>query len=127
MDHAVPVWVWLPGRSVPVQAGELVHEPPAGFRYLPEYLSQQRAVALDPNALVAYLMQVHAMARPVATTHLSLWFGGFAVGWAAEHDGLQALGQHAIFDHAPIGQVAPHAGILRQQRRQGWVFTQPLA
>ena len=27
-----------------------------------------------------YLMQVHGMARPVATTHLSLWFGGFAVG-----------------------------------------------
>ncbi|TXH00295.1 MAG: MFS transporter [Rhodocyclaceae bacterium] len=27
-----------------------------------------------------YLMQVHGMARPVAATHLSLWFGGFAVG-----------------------------------------------
>ena len=27
-----------------------------------------------------YLMQVHNMARPVAATHLSLWFGGFAVG-----------------------------------------------
>ena len=27
-----------------------------------------------------YLMQVHGMARAVATTHLSLWFGGFAVG-----------------------------------------------
>ncbi len=27
-----------------------------------------------------YLMQVHGMARSVATTHLSLWFGGFAVG-----------------------------------------------
>ena len=27
-----------------------------------------------------YLIQVHDMARPVATTHLSLWFGGFAVG-----------------------------------------------
>jgi MFS family permease len=27
-----------------------------------------------------YLMQVHDMARPVAATHLSLWFGGFAVG-----------------------------------------------
>src|SRR5574343_397425 len=27
-----------------------------------------------------YLMQVHGMARPVATAHLSLWFGGFAVG-----------------------------------------------
>jgi MFS family permease len=25
-------------------------------------------------------MQVHDMARPVAATHLSLWFGGFAVG-----------------------------------------------
>ena len=51
MDHAVPVWVWLPGRSVPVQAGELVHEHPAGFRYLPEFLSQQQAVALDPVQL----------------------------------------------------------------------------
>lgn len=27
-----------------------------------------------------YLMQVHGLARSVATTHLSLWFGGFAVG-----------------------------------------------
>jgi predicted MFS family arabinose efflux permease len=27
-----------------------------------------------------YLMQVHGMARSVAATHLSLWFGGFAVG-----------------------------------------------
>ncbi|WP_374323974.1 MFS transporter [Azonexus sp.] len=27
-----------------------------------------------------YLMQVHGMARPVAANHLSLWFGGFAVG-----------------------------------------------
>ena len=27
-----------------------------------------------------YLMQVHGMARNVAATHLSLWFGGFAVG-----------------------------------------------
>ncbi len=27
-----------------------------------------------------YLMQVHGMARAVAATHLSLWFGGFAVG-----------------------------------------------
>jgi MFS family permease len=27
-----------------------------------------------------YLIQVHGMARSVATTHLSLWFGGFAIG-----------------------------------------------
>jgi predicted MFS family arabinose efflux permease len=27
-----------------------------------------------------YLMQVHGMARSVAATHLSLWFGGFAIG-----------------------------------------------
>ena len=27
-----------------------------------------------------YLVQVHGMARPVASAHLSLWFGGFAVG-----------------------------------------------
>ncbi|WP_226401405.1 MFS transporter [Ferribacterium limneticum] len=27
-----------------------------------------------------YLMQVHGLARSVATAHLSLWFGGFAVG-----------------------------------------------
>ena len=27
-----------------------------------------------------YLMQVHGMPRPVAATHLSLWFGGFAIG-----------------------------------------------
>ena len=27
-----------------------------------------------------YLMQVHDMTRAVAATHLSLWFGGFAVG-----------------------------------------------
>jgi sugar phosphate permease len=27
-----------------------------------------------------YLMQVHSLARPVAATHLSLWFGGFAIG-----------------------------------------------
>lgn len=27
-----------------------------------------------------YLMQVHGMARGVAATHLSLWFGGFALG-----------------------------------------------
>ena len=29
---------------------------------------------------VPYLMQVHDMPRPVAASHLSLWFGGFAVG-----------------------------------------------
>lgn len=29
---------------------------------------------------VPYLMQVQGMPRPVAATHLSLWFGGFAVG-----------------------------------------------
>ena len=51
MGHAVPVWIWLPGSSVPVQAGELVHEHPAGFRYLPEYLSHPQAVALDPVQL----------------------------------------------------------------------------
>ncbi|MGB4228151.1 MAG: MFS transporter [Candidatus Dechloromonas phosphoritropha] len=27
-----------------------------------------------------YLVQVHGMARPAASTHLSLWFGGFAIG-----------------------------------------------
>ena len=27
-----------------------------------------------------YLMQVHGLARPVAAAHLSLWFGGFAIG-----------------------------------------------
>ena len=27
-----------------------------------------------------YLMQVHGLARAVAATHLSLWFGGFAIG-----------------------------------------------
>jgi len=27
-----------------------------------------------------YLMQVHGLARPVAASHLSLWFGGFAIG-----------------------------------------------
>ncbi len=27
-----------------------------------------------------YLVQVHGMARPAASAHLSLWFGGFAVG-----------------------------------------------
>ncbi len=27
-----------------------------------------------------YLMQVHGMPRPTAASHLSLWFGGFAVG-----------------------------------------------
>lgn len=29
---------------------------------------------------VPYLMQVHSMERSVAASHLSLWFGGFAVG-----------------------------------------------
>lgn len=29
---------------------------------------------------VPYLMQVHGMARSVAAAHLSLWFGGFAIG-----------------------------------------------
>jgi predicted MFS family arabinose efflux permease len=29
---------------------------------------------------VPYLMQVHEMTRPVAASHLSLWFGGFAIG-----------------------------------------------
>ena len=27
-----------------------------------------------------YLMQVHGMSRAVASVHLSLWFGGFAIG-----------------------------------------------
>lgn len=51
MGRAVPVWAWLPGSSVPVQAGEWVHEAPVGFRYLPEYLSHPQAVALDPVQL----------------------------------------------------------------------------
>ncbi len=51
MDHAVPVWVWLPGRSVPVQAGELVHELQQGSVTCLKYLSQQQAVALDPVQL----------------------------------------------------------------------------
>jgi len=30
--------------------------------------------------MTPYLMQVHGLARPVAASHLSLWFGGFALG-----------------------------------------------
>ena len=49
---AVPVWVWLPGRAEPVQAGELAGVGPgARFAYLPDYLGRPDAVALDPVEL----------------------------------------------------------------------------
>lgn len=49
---AVPVWVWLPGRAEPEQAGELAGVGPgARFAYLPDYLGHPDAVALDPVEL----------------------------------------------------------------------------
>lgn len=49
---AVLVWVWLPGRAEPVQAGELAGVGPgARFAYLPDYLGRPDAVALDPVEL----------------------------------------------------------------------------
>jgi serine/threonine-protein kinase HipA len=49
---AVPVWVWLPGRAEPVQAGELAGVGPgARFAYLLDYLGRPDAVALHPVEL----------------------------------------------------------------------------
>lgn len=46
------VWVWLPGRAEPVQAGELAGiGSGARFAYLPDYLGRSDAVALDPVEL----------------------------------------------------------------------------
>ncbi len=50
-----------------------------------------------------YLMQVHGMPRAVAATHLSLWFGGFAVGCLA----LGALSDR-LARRKPVIIVATH-------------------
>lgn len=48
----VPVWVWLPGHVLPVQAAELALEKAsARFRYLPDFLAGSNAIALDPVEL----------------------------------------------------------------------------
>ena len=52
---------------------------------------------------VPYLMQVHEMTRPVAANHLSLWFGGFAVGCLALGSLSDRLGRRK-----PVIIVASH-------------------
>ena len=47
----VPVWVWLPGHDLPVQAGELAVERAVRFAYLPAYLAHHDALPLDPVEL----------------------------------------------------------------------------
>lgn len=48
----VPLWAWLPGQDDPVHAGDLASGGPASrFKYLPEYLGRDDALALDPVEL----------------------------------------------------------------------------
>lgn len=51
MMAATPVWIWLPGQSDPVRAGDLVMDGVSRFIYAPEYLKQGGALALDPVEL----------------------------------------------------------------------------
>ena len=47
----VPVWAWLPGHDVPLQAGELIVERASRFNYRRDYLAREDALALDPVEL----------------------------------------------------------------------------
>lgn len=51
MTSVTPVWVWLPGRNEPIQAGELVNAASSRFIYRPDYLKTEGALALDPVEL----------------------------------------------------------------------------
>lgn len=88
---------WLIVRDAPTASGEAVRPRFDRTVVLSSLLAVLRNRATWPAALVntgmsgafftfaglwatPYLMQVHGMERSVAATHLSLWFGGFAVG-----------------------------------------------
>jgi serine/threonine-protein kinase HipA len=73
MSNAIPVWVWLPGATAPVQAAELAPQGDERYRfaYLPGYLGLQGPLALDPvrlrlkkTPLVGQLPGVIMDARP---------------------------------------------------------------
>lgn len=51
MTVVTPVWVWLPGRSEPIRAGDLVNGHSARFIYHPAYAKTDGALALDPVEL----------------------------------------------------------------------------
>jgi serine/threonine-protein kinase HipA len=51
MTVVTPVWVWLPGRSEPIRAGDLVNGHSARFIYHPDYAKTDGALALDPVEL----------------------------------------------------------------------------
>lgn len=91
------VLCWLLVRDAPTASGEAVRPRFDRTAVLSSLLAVIRNRATWPAALVntgmsgsfftfaglwatPYLMQVHAMERAVAASHLSLWFGGFAVG-----------------------------------------------
>ena len=91
------VLCWLLVRDAPTASGEAVRPRFDRTAVLSSLLAVIRNRAPWPAALVntgmsgsfftfaglwatPYLMQVHAMERAVAASHLSLWFGGFAVG-----------------------------------------------
>jgi len=50
MNNAVPVWVWLPGATAPIEAAELVAQGDERYRfaYQPGYIGWQEPLALDP-------------------------------------------------------------------------------
>jgi serine/threonine-protein kinase HipA len=51
MKQVTPVWVWLPGRDEPTQAGELVHGQGTRYMYHSPYTMSAGALALDPVEL----------------------------------------------------------------------------
>lgn len=49
--ETVPVWMWLPGSTTPVEAGVFTWTAPKGpgrFKYSDEYRAQKAALAIDP-------------------------------------------------------------------------------
>lgn len=94
---ALGVLCWLIVRDAPTATGEAVRPRFDRTVVLSSLLAVIRNRATWPAALVntgmsgsfftfaglwatPYLMQVHGMERSTAANHLSLWFGGFAVG-----------------------------------------------
>lgn len=93
----IGILCWLIVRDAPTASGEAVRPRFDRTVVISSLLAVLRNRATWPAAVVntgmsgafftfaglwatPYLMQVHGMARAVAANHLSLWFGGFAVG-----------------------------------------------
>lgn len=93
----IGILCWLIVRDAPTASGEAVRPRFDRTVVISSLLAVLRNRATWPAAVVntgmsgafftfaglwatPYLMQVHGMARAVAANHLSLWFGGFAIG-----------------------------------------------